>query len=201
MAAAGTYPDAWKETCRITLIPDGASPIECSAATEDITAMDWGEKDIESMPLVNGGNVVKFTPFSIEGVTMKVYPITAGVNAETTATGFDQLFNKQATADSTQPIAVDNEITRQKFGVVMLWAETLPATATTLPAESKTARRVQVINAYMTTLKDSFDDKMLNAEMTLKWAPLDKDASPNRRVESTDGSSQLPAAITSATSW
>ena len=111
------------------------------------------------------------------------------------------MFHPQSTADSTQPIAVDNTITRRKCGVILLWSTTLPATAGTVPDASKASYRIQVVNAYMTRYVPSFDDKILSAEMTLKWAPFQKDGSANKREESTDGSEQLPAAIVSATSF
>jgi hypothetical protein len=194
----GILPDAWKETCKIAIIASNASPIEFTGMTEDITAMDWTEKDIEGMQLVNGGRVVKYNAMTDESMTIKVYDTKADDAATNSAV---QYFHKQATADTTQPIAVDNVITRQKFGIVILWAETLPATATALPDTDKTAYRIQIINAYMTSYKPSFDDKLKSAEITFKWPPLAKDATANKREESTDGSVQLPAAITTSTSF
>ena len=177
-----TLPDAWKEVCRIAIIPDGGTATQFHGFTEDITAMDWGEKDIEGMPLVNGGRVVKFTPMTDESMTLKVYPTRAD---DATTDSVAQFFHKQGTADTTDPIVVDNTITRQKFGVIVLWAETLPTNAQDVPDSDKTAYRVQIINAYMTGYKPSFDDKILSAEVTFKWAAFQKDGSANKREEST----------------
>jgi hypothetical protein len=49
MAAAGITPDSWKEICLIGIIPNGGSEVQFAGLTEDITAMDWMEKDIEGM--------------------------------------------------------------------------------------------------------------------------------------------------------
>ena len=195
MTATGTLPDSWKELCQMSVISEGNSAVSWDGMTEDITAMDWGEKDIEGMPLLNGGRVVKFTSMTDESLTIKIYDTKADDQAVDSAI---QYFHKQTASDIAQPIIVDNTITRQKFGIVLLWAETLGANAVTLPAISKTAYRIQIINAYMTKYTPSFDDKQKSAEVTFKWAPFSKTAKANKREESTDGSEQLPAAITSA---
>jgi len=201
LTASGTTPDAWQEVYLLGLIPDGGSEIACAGITQDISDITGFEKDITPIQLGNGGMIAKYEEFTAESITLKVYPVTAQVDGETTATGFDQLFNKQSVDDSTQPILVDNTITRQKFGIIFLRAETLPATAGALPAASKTAMRTQVINAYMTINKYDWSEKIQSAEITLKWMPFQKDATSNKRVESTDGSEALPAAITTATSF
>jgi len=197
--ATGTDPDAWKERCRISIIPFGDSALAFDGFTEDITAMDWGDKDIEGIALVNGGRVVKYNPMGDESITLKVYPINAEMDVANE--GVVQHFHEQSTDDTAQPIVVDNTINRKTFGIVILWSEKLPALATTLPDAAKTAIRIQIINAYMTSYKPSYDDKTFSAEVTFKWTPFQKDGTANKREESTDGSVQLAAAITTATSF
>lgn len=196
MTAAGTFPDAWKEVCLIGIIPSGGSETQWAGMTEDITAFDWGEKDIEGLALVNGGRVVKTPPMGDEGITFKIYPVDAALGAA----GAIQWFHPQATEDSEQPLVVDNTRTRTLHRLILLWAETLPATAGTQPAISKAAYRIQIVNAYMTAYKPSFDDKVFSAEVTFKWAPFNKAATANKREESTSGTAQLAAVGTSATS-
>ena len=150
---------------------------------------------------LNTKDIEKFEEFTPESITIKIYPVTAQVDAETTGTGVDQLFNQQAVVDATEPILVDNTITRKKFGLIFLQATTLPATAGAIPAASTPAMRVQVINARMTVNKLDYADKITSAEVTFKWMPFQKDGSSNKRVESTDDSAQLPAAITAATTF
>ena len=207
-AASTTDIDAWKEFCLIGIIPQayptgagGGAEIAFAGMTEDITAMDWGERDIEGMPLVNGGRVVKVSSMGDESMTLKMYPTDALLDTADVAEGVAQLFHPQAEEDITQPVVVINSIYRRKFGIIMLWSETLPATAGAIPAESKKAYRIQVVNAYMTAYKLNYDDKMLSAEVTFKWAPFTKAAVGNKKEESTDGSVQLLAAITSSTAF
>ena len=194
-----SLPDAWKEVCLIGIIPEGSSTaVEFAGFTEDITGMDWGEKDIESMALVNGGRVVKYTPMTDEEFTLKVYDTRADDLATNSVV---QLFHKQSTSDVTQPIVVTNTITRQSFGIILLWADTLPATSQTVPAGSAVSYRVEAINCYMTKYKPSYDDKIKSAEVTFKWAPFDQAAAGNKKESSTDGSVAIPAAITSSISF
>jgi len=208
MTAAGVAPDAWKEFCLIGIIPEvyptgagGGSEIAFAGITEDISAMDWGDRDIEGMALVNGGRVVKNNPMADESLTLKVYDVDALLDTSEVANGVAQLMHPQTAEDTTQPIAVSNSIYRRRFGLILLWANTLPATAGALPAEGVNAYRIQIVNAYMTSFKPNYDDKLKSAEITFKWAPFNKSASGNKREESTDGSIQLPAAITTATAF
>ena len=203
MAAAGTDPDQWQDVCLIGVIPEDDSEIEFGGITSEISALDWGDKEIEGIVNVSGGRLVKKTPQGDELITLKLHPITAQVDGETTATGVAQLFHPTDTGSeqASQPILVDNTRNRKKFGLILLWAETLPATAGALPAESKTAYRIQVVNAYMTSYKMNYDDKVLTADVTFKWTPFIKDGTSNKREESTNGTAQLPAAITTATGF
>ena len=195
---AGTLPEMWQELCLIGLIPEGGSEIQLAAATEDITAFEWMEKPMSGIQLVNGGHAAKYEKNTDESITMKVYPLKAD---DATTDSFVQLFHPQGTPDTTQPIMVANSLTRKKFGLILLWAETLPATAGAIPAEGKTAYRIQCVNAYMTSYKLDYSEKVLSAELTFKWTPFTKAAVANKREESTTGATQLPAAITSATGF
>lgn len=206
--AGDTLPESWKERLLVSIIPEDGSAQNFGALTEDITAFDWGDKDIEGIPLVNGGRIAKWTPMADESMTLKVYPLT-GLPAPTstagTATGVVQLFHPQSTADTVEPIIVDNSHNRNYHGIVILMAKTLPSdlSAVSLPAADIPCSRIQIINAYMTSYKPSFDDKTWSAEITFKWTPFNKYASPNKREESTGNvtSTQLSAAITTATSF
>ena len=190
-----TSVDAWQEVCLVGVIPTGGSEVQWAGMTEDITGMDWGDKDIEGAPLLNGGRVAKHTPQGDESVTLKIFPVDAVRGAD----GAVQWFNPAA--DSTQPIYVPNTRTRTKHKLIFLWADTLPATAGTATAAGVKAYRIQTINSYCTSYKPSFDDKTLMAEVTFKWTPFDKSANPNKVEESTDGTVVLPVATTSTTSF
>jgi len=193
---ATVYPeDAHQEFVLIGITEQGGNEVQFGCITEDISAMDWGEKDIEGIPLVCGGRVAKRTPMTDESITFKGYPISADLDG----TGGIQQFHPQETADTTDPIAVSNTNLRDKYRVVLLWCDTLPASptaASTVPGVGTAAARIQIFNAYMTAYKPSFDDKILSAEMTFKWTPFQKDGTRNKIEESTIGTAQLPAVTT-----
>lgn len=200
--ASETVPDAWKEFCLVGIIPEDGSEVQFAALTEDITAMDWGERDIEGIKLLNGGNVVKTSPMTDESITLKMWPVNTG----NSGTGVTQLFHPIVSTgayadDSSQPITVNNSIYRRKYGIIITWCTMLPATAGTATGTNKPAYRIQIINAYMTKCKPDYSDKMLSYECTFKWTPFNKSGTYNKREESTDGTSILPIGITSATTF
>lgn len=194
---ADTVPDAYKEVCMIGILVDGGSEVAFAGLTEDITSMDWGDKEIEGKALINGGRVATLTPMTDESVTMKVWPVSVLLNG----TGVAQHFHPQSTDDSTQPILVDNTNTRKKHKLIFLWATQFPAAAGTITPANACAERTQIINAYMTRYKPSFDTKNLAAEISFKWTPFTKAAAANKREESTDGTAQIAAVTASATTF
>lgn len=197
-----TVEDGWTEYCRIAIVEGGTgyastSTLDFEGMTEDISAMDWGEKDIEGIATVKGGRIIKRTPMTDESMTLKVYPISANLADNE---GLIQQFHPQdndaiqslAANDTEVPIAVKNSHGRNQYRFYVLWCTTLPADATTQPADGgHAAYRISVRNAYVTSFKPSFDDKIMSAEVTLKWTPFAKDGTYNKIEESTDGSARL----------
>lgn len=193
-----TTPDSFREVCLIGVLPSGGSEVQFAGFTEDITGLDFGDKDIEGVPLVNGGRVTKWSPQADESVTLKVYPISALRDG----TGVSQWFNPQDTEDTTQPVLVDNTRNRTLHALYMLWATSLPTAASSAVTAGQYAYRVQVINAYMTSYKPSFDDKHFSAEVTFKWPPFNKAGSANKREESqSNAGTAMPVATKTATSF
>jgi hypothetical protein len=130
-----------------------------------------------------------------ESITLKLYPTDVTLAA---GGGMAQLFHPQSTADSTQPILASNTKERRRFGIVILWAEKMPATAVTVPDVDTKAYRITIVNAYMTEYKLNYDDSVLSAEVTFKWTPFNKAGTANKKEDSTD-STVLANAITTAT--
>lgn len=193
---ATVYPeDAWQEFFLLGVTPNGGNAIQFAGITEDITAMDWGDKDIEGIALVNGGRVAKKTPMEDESMTFKVYPVSAGPDG----TGVVPLFHPDGPntlPDYSEPYAVSNTNFRRKFRLVLLWCTSLPdspGSAESAPIAGTAAYRIQIFNAYMTSYKPSFDDKIMSSEMTFKWTPFQKDGTRNKIEESTVGTAVLPA--------
>lgn len=199
------FPDSWGDLCLVSITPEATettlgTEYQYAALTEDITGLDFGDKDIEIIPTLNGGRITKFVPMTEESATIKMYPVSAKIDG----TGVVQLMHPQGgtpswSEDSTDPILVENSQYRRRCRLILLWALALPTTASGIPVATP-AYRIQVINAYMTGYKPSYDGKSYSAEITFKWAPFNKSAVSNKREEST-GSTALPAVTTSPTSW
>lgn len=194
---ADSLPDSWKEVCLVGILIDGGSEVQFAALTEDITAMDWADKEVEGKALINGGRVCTFTPGTEESMTLKVYPVSALL----TGTGVVQHFHPQSADDAAQAILVDNSLTRKKHKVILTWATQLPATAGAVSTANACEYRIQIINAYMTRYKPSFDGKTFTAEISFKWTPFTKAAAANKREESSDGTVQIPVVTASATAF
>ena len=72
----------------------------------------------------------------------------------------------------------------------MTWRDDLPTAIGTVNAGSAvpaatSGYRITAVNAYATSYKPSFDDKIFSAEITFKWPPFDKNGNPNKKEEST----------------
>lgn len=177
--------ERWQEVFLFSIeIMDG-SEVQMAGITEDITAFEWGDKDIEGTPLANGGRNVKWTAQGDGMCTMKCYPVDANA---TSGKSYSQTFNPQGTADSTDPILALGTRTRNKFQLIWTWAEDLITTITTagqVTTADKTAYRRTVKNAYCTSFKWVSEDRAQGAEVTFKWAPFGLTGNANYKEEST----------------
>lgn len=193
-----TTTEAFTEFCLIGVSREQGTLVEqqFAALTEDITGMEFGEKDVEGIPTVSGGRIIKKVSMTDESVTMKMYPISASLDGD----GVVGNFHPQSVVDSADPIVVQNTNLRNRHKVVFLWSTNLPTAASTVTVAGAQSYRIQVINAYMTKYTPSFDDKILSAEVTFKWAPFNKAGIGNKREESAS-TAALAAATASATSW
>ena len=191
-----TIPDQWDEVMLVGIQEINGSEIAFGSLTDDITDISFMEKNIEGKNNVAGGVTTRKIPVTpIESITLKMTPITVGLMNETTGTGITQHMHPQSAADNTEPIDVPVTLNRSKYKLVFLWATTLPATASTLPAAGVYAKRWEIFNAYITNVNWDYGEKELTAEVTFKWTSFQKDATRNRIMSSTDDSAQLTAVV------
>jgi len=199
MTAAATD-DAWMETCLIAISIQAGSDIQFAGVTETVD-FDIGEKDIEGIPLVNGGRVTKFTPEGDSSITFEAYPLQAGTDTGTTGLGFYDLMHS---VDSSVPIRVTNDRDRDKYRVLVLWTnDSTVTTAQETTTNTYSALRIGMADGHFTSVKPSFTDGILKFTVTFKVAAFDKSATGNVMMESCAGSAAgdiLPtiAAYTSA---
>ena len=69
--------DAWMEESLISISKIGGDEVQFSSLMETAD-FDIGDKDIEGIPLVNGGRVTKWTPEADSTVTFEAYSLESG---------------------------------------------------------------------------------------------------------------------------
>lgn len=197
---AAAVDDAWMEVCLIGISKIGGSDIQFAALTETVD-FDIGEKDIEGIPLVNGGRVTKWTPEGDSTITFEAYPLEAGTDTGATAKGFYDLMH---TVDASVPIRITNDRNRDKYRVLVLWTnDPTPTTAQSVTANTYSALRIGMADGHFTSVKPSFTDGILKYTVMFKVAAFDKAAAGNVMMESCAGTTAgdiLPAVASYTTS-
>jgi len=200
MAATATD-DSWMEECLISISKIGGSDVSFAALTESVD-FSLGEKDIEGIPLLNGGRVTKWSPEGDSSVTFEAYPLQAGTSGGTAGTGFFDLLH---TVDSVVPIRIVNDRNRDKYRCLFLWTnDSTATTAQSATAENASALRIGLAGGHFTSVKPSFTDGILKFTVVYKCAAFDKSAVANVMVESAAGSNssdKLPAIAGYTTSY
>ncbi len=182
---AAAIDDAWMETCLIAISLQGGSDIQFAGITETLD-FDIGEKDIEGIPLVNGGRVTKWTPEGDSSITFEAYPLQAGTDTDASGLGFYDLMHS---VDASVPIRVTNDRDRDKYRVLVMWTnDPTPTTAQAVTNANFSALRIGMADGHFTSVKPSFTDGMLKFTVTFKVAAFDKSAGGNVMMESCAGS-------------
>ena len=182
---AAAIDDAWMETCLIAISLQGGSDIQFAGITETLD-FDIGEKDIEGIPLVNGGRVTKWTPEGDSSITFEAYPLQAGTDTGASGLGFYDLMHS---VDASVPIRVTNDRDRDKYRVLVMWTnDPTPTTAQAVTNANFSALRIGMADGHFISVKPSFTDGMLKFTVTFKVAAFDKSAGGNVMMESCAGS-------------
>ncbi len=170
MTAVATN-DAWQEKCLIAISKIGGSDIQFASLTETVD-FSLGEKDIEGIPLVNGGRMTKFTPEGDSSITFEAYPLQAGTDTGTTGKGFFDLLHQ---VDASVPIRITNSSLRDKYRVLVLWTnDPSVTTGQGSTAANYSALRIGLADGYFTSVKPSFTDGVLKFTVTYKCSAFDK---------------------------
>jgi len=196
--------DAWMETCLVSIAAQAGTDIPFQALTETVD-IDLGEKDIEGVPLVNGGRVTKWTPEGDTSITLEAYPLEAGnddISAATAGTGFFDLLHVE---DTSQPAVITNSRTRNKYRIAIMWTDDTAVTnaASAVATTASTAMRVTAANGYITSVKPSFTDGILKFTIVFKVAAFTKAAAGQILMESCDATASLTAlqSYTTTVKW
>jgi hypothetical protein len=182
------------EIALVEIQAKGGTAYQFASIIEEITPNE-GDKDGESIVLVNGGRLWKRTPEGDFEITLKIYPIDTD---QTASSDLSQGFaNTDDNWDATEPYSDTNSRNREDFRVVILWTDDPGATtAGGATSAGYVARRLIFTQAYMTSYKESFDDKTVSAEVTFKGPAFNKSGTGNITRQSVkDGGANGLAAL------
>jgi hypothetical protein len=158
---------ALQEVALVSVQPLNGTAVQFAGIVEDIS-FGGGEKAIESIPLANGGRIVKRSPQSDHEITLKIYP----VDIKSTSDLIQQFSIGTASAptyDDSAPESVTMARGNTRFAVCVLWTEDATVTvAGATTGASKTARRYWLREARITNYAPSWSDKIVSSEVTFK---------------------------------
>lgn len=177
------FPDAWQEKAFVTITEKDGNDYEFRAFTRNIR-IRYGAKDVEGVPVLSGGRILKYSPEADTTITLELYAIKGADQP-----GIIQLFAGD-TSDTTQPVSVSNSMTRKNIRLAILWTEDTSVTsATSAVTAGNAATRVVFTNARITEYEEEFStDEVLKATVTIKVPPYDANGNSCITWESTDGS-------------
>ncbi len=185
-------PDSWSEIGYVSITVQGGTAVEFRTLTETVE-IDIGDKEFDVIQMISGGGVVKFNPQEPTEITLEAYPVEAGTDTGAVGKGFFDLLH---TADASQPVSIDVDHTRTKYRLSLLWTDKLTATTAEealLTASDESGLRIMCADGFFTSAKPSFTDGVLKWTVKFKVPAFDKSVASNIKIESTDGSADMPA--------
>jgi len=159
--------EALQELALVSIQAKGGTAYQFAGIIEEVSP-SIGDRDIEGIPLINGGRVVKKTPQADHELTLKIYPTDTRFSAsKDLIQGF---LAKDDGWDDSEPYSDANTHNQELFQVCIVWCNdaTKITTANGTSTAGTQARRIVIKEMRMTSYKDSFDDKMVSAEVTFK---------------------------------
>jgi len=178
------FPDAWRETCLISIAAKGGSDVEFASATETVD-IDTGDKDFDVIANLAGGRIEKWTPEAETVITFEGYFLSLDTASNK---GIQQLFHTtRANWDTTQPLEVSGSRERDLFRVVILWTNDPTATSAAGSTGAADSLRLIIENARLISAKTAFTDGILKTTFKFKVVPFQKDGTSNIRWQSAEG--------------
>jgi len=187
---------AWSETALVAVAYYGNgsetnNDIQFATLTETID-IDMGDKDIDQVPSIAGGRLVKKVPQDITTITFEAYPTDIDVKG---GTGLSQLFHTtEANWDASEPLQVTASRNRELYRIAILWTDdTSVTTANGAVSSGSNAYRIVFAHCYCTSMKPSFTDGVLKFTLSFKVPAFNPNGVANIMEQSTDGSASLNA--------
>ena len=190
--------ETWSEVGLVTLTLDGGSDVEFYTITNSIE-IAVGDKDVDFMPMINGGRLASFKPQADTTITLEMYPVQAGTDTGLVGKGVADLLG---TADASQPLSIPFSRTRTKCRATLLWTDdTTVTTATAAINLNQTGMRIIANNCYVINASPSgafTPNDPQKWKVVLKCGAFNKDGTSNVSVTSTDGTATMTMATYTA---
>lgn len=180
--------NAWMEVCLISIQLQGnANNVEFAGLTRNLE-IDPGDKDIEGLPLLNGGRIRMWKPQGDATVSFEAIALYAATDTGTTGKGFFDMMN---TVDGTAPMLVPNDRKRNLYRIAVEWTtNTAITSAKTIGTANDQALRMVFADCVFTSVKTKFDPESgVVFSVTAKCCAFDKTGSANMKFESSEGAS------------
>jgi len=168
--SASELDGAFQEVFLCGITKKAGTAYQYAAVIEEVTP-EQGEKDGESVATGSGGRIWKRTPEGDYEFTVKIYPLNLKLSD---ATDMATMFTGDDT-DITTPISSTNTRTVNLFRVAFLNTDdTTATTAEGTTAANYAARRITFLDARCVSYKESWDDRILSAEVKFKGPAFNK---------------------------
>lgn len=175
----------------LSITPIDGSDMDFKAIIETVD-LGGGAKEMESIPTIADGRLVKFNAQEDFEITLEGYAVECA-SSSTTGNGFYDLMYSSNT-DSTQPLSVSVDNDRTKHRLVILATDNNSQTnATSATSSGDRAMKWTFKNGYFTNVAASFTDGVWKFTVTFKCPPKDKSGASNLTIESSDGTAVIPA--------
>jgi len=185
--------DAWQRDCAITIdvSDEAASPaiktVHLQALTSSVN-IEGGERDIDTIPLFNLGQIVKHGPAGMVTVTFEGYALAAGTASTGTAAGVWDIYAEYPLKDTSDPITTALLLAeRNRARVAILWSNDSAATTGTSAVTSGSTYagiRFLLADCFCIGHTMDFTDGILKFTLTFKGPSIDKSAVGNVKWES-----------------
>ena len=185
--------DAWQRDCAITIevSDEAASPalkkVQLQAITSSVN-IEGGERDIDTIPLFNLGQIVKHGPAGMITVTFEGYALAAGTASTGAADGVWDIYAEYPLKDTSDPITTALLLAeRNRARVSILWSNDDGATTGTSAVTSGNTYagiRFMLADCFCTAHTMDFTDGILKFTLTFKEPSIDKAAAGNVKWES-----------------
>lgn len=183
---AAAVNDAWQGVFMVSISKIGGSEMAAHGITESFK-LKIGGKPVSTKVLGNGGRIACFGPEEDAEVEFESYPLEAGTDTGTTLKGWSDLMH---TVDTTVPVRITNDRTRDKYRVAIMWTnDTTATTAVSAIAVNYSALRYVFADGYFTEVEPELDGDGKVVKITAKFyvPAFDKSGNSCKMVESCAG--------------